>query len=138
MRRFLLPAFLFLVSGSFCLQQAGAEESVSLSGSVAASGQLQKEMTVLRFNPDETSDSCIHALKEMHETQEKLEKLEDRTNDPDLAVARDVLESDYEAALEMCGPDARRMCEASPGKMADGLKKACADMRRGHEETSSE
>lgn len=89
-----------------------AEEELSAGHADAVpNAQLQKELGVLQTTPDQASEACINSLKELHETQGKLEAEQERTKDQDLAVAQDVLESDYENAIEMCGPDARRLCE---------------------------
>nr|WP_242010545.1 hypothetical protein [Acetobacter musti] len=93
------------------------------SSSTVPNAQLQKELAVLQTMPDQASEACIGALKELHETQGKLEAEQERTKDQDLAVAQDVLESDYENAIEMCGPDARRLCETH--NPADKLAHAC-------------
>nr|WP_254454885.1 hypothetical protein [Acetobacter estunensis] len=74
--------------------------------------QLNKELDVLQVKPDEASDACISAMRELHDTQKKMPDEEDASSRDasDLAVAHDVLESNYETAIEMCGPDARRLC----------------------------
>ncbi|WP_042786543.1 hypothetical protein [Acetobacter pomorum] len=80
--------------------------------------QLQKELAVLHFKPEAASQACIDALKELHKTQDMLKAEEERSHDQDLAIAEDVLESDFENAIEMCAPDVQRLCEA-PNPSAD-------------------
>ncbi|GBQ97404.1 hypothetical protein AA23498_2886 [Acetobacter nitrogenifigens DSM 23921 = NBRC 105050] len=92
------------------------------AGSVP-NAQLQKEVAVLQSDPDEASQACLDALKELHETQDKLSAEQERSHDQDIAVAQDVLESDFENAIEMCGPDARRMC--SKHNPSNKLAHAC-------------
>ncbi|MGF1275254.1 hypothetical protein [Acetobacter pasteurianus] len=74
--------------------------------------QLQKELAVLHFKPEAASPACIDALKELHKTQDMLKAEEARSHDQDLAIAEDVLESDFENSIEMCAPDVQRLCEA--------------------------
>lgn len=89
---------------------ADDDEPLSAGPGNVANAQLQKELAVLQSNPDEASEACVSALKELHKTQAQVDAEQQRTHDQDLAVAQDVLESDFENAIEMCGPDARRMC----------------------------
>ncbi|GBR03443.1 hypothetical protein [Acetobacter oeni] len=113
---------LFLIATCFSAP-AMAEEELSAGHSTVPNAQLQKELAVLQTAPDQVSEACISALKELHETQGKLEAEQERTKDQDIAVAQDVLESDYENAIEMCGPDARHMCETH--NPSDTLAHAC-------------
>lgn len=73
--------------------------------------QLQKELAVLQFKPEAASEACIGSLKELHKTQAQLEEEQTRTHDQDLAIAQDVLESDFENSIELCSPDVRKLCE---------------------------
>lgn len=73
--------------------------------------QLQKELAVLQFKPEAASEACVESLKELHKTQALLEEEQKHSNDQDLAVAQDVLESDFENSIEMCAPDVRNLCE---------------------------
>lgn len=113
---------LCLFSACLCTP-AFAEETLSAGHSDVPNAQLQKELSVLQTMPEQASDACITSLKELHETQGKLDAERERSHDQDLAVAQDVLESDYENAIEMCGPDARRLCGTS--NPSDQLAHAC-------------
>lgn len=73
--------------------------------------QLQKELAVLQFKPDAAGEACVDSLKELHKTQALLEEEEKHSNDQDIAVAQDVLESDFENSIEACAPDVRKLCE---------------------------
>ena len=114
-------------SAFFCFSSvAHAEKKDSVNGNVP-NAQLQKELAVLRFQPDSASESCINALKELHKTQDLIDKKEQRSSsDPDLAIAHDVLESDFENAIEMCSPDVRRLCGVHDPDVK--LAKACENV----------
>ncbi|QEO17012.1 hypothetical protein [Acetobacter vaccinii] len=83
--------------------------------------QLQKELAVLHLKPDAASPACIDALRELHKTQDLLKKHAEEDQNPDLVVAQDILESDFETASERCAPDVRAMCEA-PNPATDVVK----------------
>ncbi|WP_180539558.1 hypothetical protein [Acetobacter okinawensis] len=74
--------------------------------------QLQKELAVLHFKPDAAGPACIDALKELHKTQDLLQKDEENAHNQDLTVAEDVLESDFENSIEACAADVEKMCES--------------------------
>lgn len=80
--------------------------------SAVPNAQLQKELAVLQFKPDAASPACVESLKELHKTQALLEEEQKHSNDQDLAVAQDVLESDFENSIETCAPDVRALCES--------------------------
>ena len=75
--------------------------------------QLARMIAVLRLQPAAAGQSCLDALHEAHQTEDQLKLLQNKKNDPDLALAQDVLETDYENAKEICGADANRVCVAS-------------------------
>ncbi|GAN64336.1 hypothetical protein [Acetobacter indonesiensis] len=110
----LLVAALLLAALSAPLV-AQADESGGDSGgevrSKVPNAQLQKELAVLQFKPEAASEACINSLKDLHKTQDQLEEEQKHTNDQDLAIAQDVLESDFENSIEMCAPDVRALCE---------------------------
>ncbi|WP_291365843.1 hypothetical protein [Acetobacter sp. UBA5411] len=122
-------ALSLLTLTAFCLATpAMADETLtSAAQSSVANEQLRKEMIVLQSDPEQASEACITAMKELHDTQAKISAAEERSSSADLTVAKDVLESDYENAIEMCGPDARRLCTAQdrPAKLAQ----ACAALK---------
>lgn len=100
------------------------EASASPANNEAAIA-LNKVLQVLQQDPSSASDACVDALKELHKTQDIVATDEARSKDQDLAVARDVLESDYEDATQICGADARTLCRTSSGKLPK-LPPACA------------
>ncbi|GBQ90352.1 hypothetical protein [Asaia krungthepensis] len=71
---------------------------------------LNRILAVLQTDPDSASDSCVEALKELHKTQKIVADQDTDSTNQDAAVARDVLESDFEETIEVCGADARTMC----------------------------
>ncbi|WP_035447710.1 hypothetical protein [Asaia prunellae] len=79
---------------------------------------LNRILAVLQTDPDSASDACVEALKELHKTQKIVANQDTDSSNQDAAVARDVLESDFEETIEVCGTDARRLCrtksEADP------------------------
>ncbi|EHH67835.1 hypothetical protein [Gluconobacter morbifer] len=88
---------------------------------------INRILRVLQANPDQASDSCINALKEMHKAQDVLGKEEgsDSEHNEDLAVARDVLSSEMEDVTNMCGADARTLCRDVDSSKTPNLAKAC-------------
>ena len=72
--------------------------------------QLQKELAVLHLKPDAAGPACIDSLKELHKTQDLLQKDEENTRNQDLTVAEDVLESDFENSIEACAADVEKLC----------------------------
>lgn len=131
-RRFLFFPLLFVAL--WCLAApARADETLSSAAEDSVpSRQLKKELAILQADPEQASESCVTALKELKETQAKIAAAEDKTTSIDLTVAKDVLESNYESAIEMCGPDARRLCAAPEHREA--LSKVCRQMSDGEEE----
>ncbi|MCX2560643.1 hypothetical protein OQ252_04395 [Acetobacter farinalis] len=91
--------------------------------STVPNAQLQKELAVLQYKPEAASPACIDSLKELHKTQAQLEAEQSRTDDQDLAIAQDVLESDFENSIELCSPDVRQLCETPNPEKA--LAQAC-------------
>ncbi|MFT8777601.1 MAG: hypothetical protein ABF893_13255 [Gluconacetobacter liquefaciens] len=103
-------AVLFL-SGILAISPAFAQADDDEAAAPPTAMQLQKVVAVLQSDPNSTSQSCVDALTELHKTQDTLEAEQKRTNDPDMAVARDVLETDFETAVESCTADATALCE---------------------------
>ncbi|GBR71167.1 hypothetical protein AA103587_2263 [Gluconobacter kanchanaburiensis NBRC 103587] len=88
---------------------------------------INKILRVLQTNPDAAGDSCINALKEMHQAQTALGKEEgiDPEHNQDIGVARDVLSSEMEDVTNMCGADARTYCRKSASHADPKLSAAC-------------
>ena len=95
------------------------------SGDVARE-QLARIIAVLRLQPAAAGQSCLDALHEVHRTEDQVKALQNKANNPDLALAQDVMETDYENAKEICGADAGRVC-AGPRVVA-GLRAACGTL----------
>jgi len=98
--------------------------------------RLQKILAILQTNPDDVSQACVGALKELHKTQDQVAAEQDRNKDQDLEVARDVEESNFEDATQICGVDAQRMCEHD--KPQPKLTQACGVLRHQAEQQSSQ
>ncbi|GGC38922.1 hypothetical protein GCM10007207_25530 [Asaia siamensis] len=86
---------------------------------------LNRILGVLQTDPDSASDTCVEALKELHKTQGIVANQDTDSNNQDAAVARDVLESDFEETIEVCGADARRLCRTK-GESDPKLPPLCA------------
>ncbi|GAJ28242.1 hypothetical protein [Acidomonas methanolica] len=83
------------------------------AGANAPARVLKRVLAVLQVDPAAASDACVSALEELHKTQGIVTNDEsDSSNSAkqELAVARDVLESDYDDTTEICGADARTLC----------------------------
>jgi len=90
---------------------------------------LNRILAVLQTDPDSASDSCVEALKELHKTQKIIADQDtDSSSNQDAAVARDVLESDFEETIEICGTDARTMCRTK-AESDPRLPPLCAAIR---------
>lgn len=89
---------------------------------------LNRILAVLQTDPDSASDSCVEALKELHKTQKIVADQDTDSNNQDAAVARDVLESDFEETIEVCGTDARTMCRTK-AESDPKLPPLCAAIR---------
>lgn len=82
--------------------------------------QLDKVLSVLRIQTDAASKACLSAMANVHETEQQVKN---HTNDngahPDLDIAKDVLESDYQTGAQICGADAARVCRTgATGELA--------------------
>ncbi|MGY0482188.1 hypothetical protein [Endobacter medicaginis] len=94
-----------------------------------ADARIQQILSVLRERPDEASPSCLDSLKEMHATEDALQSATSRGKSSDIELANDVLETDYQNVMQVCGVDATRVCHVpQDGK----LGQACASLRRGN------
>lgn len=87
---------------------------------------VNRLLEVLRKRPDSASEACLHALSEMHKAQQQLEDVENHDDDPDTALVRDVLASDMEDVITMCGADAHRVCREIEGDDDAALAKRCS------------
>ncbi|WP_428393548.1 hypothetical protein [Lichenicoccus sp.] len=114
--------------GAACVVFAAAAfaDEPDTSGNLARQ-QLNRVISVLKLQPAAAGATCLQALTDMHTTEDQVKQLRTRAKDPDLALALDVLESDYENAHELCGADARRVCSGS--EQAADLSSACSRMR---------
>jgi len=105
-------------------------EDPAPSGDLARD-QLARVIAVLRLQPAAAGQSCLDALHEVHKTEDQMKILQNKANNPDIALAQDVLETDYENAKEICGADAGRVCAASGG--AADLRAGCGTLQQtGH------
>ncbi|GAB6855651.1 hypothetical protein [Asaia astilbis] len=89
---------------------------------------LNRILAVLQTDPDSASDACVEALKELHKTQKIVADQDTDSTNSDAAVARDVLESDFEETIEVCGTDARRLCRTK-SETQPKLPGLCAAIR---------
>ena len=110
------------------LASAACADEPDTSGNLPRE-QLERVINVLKLQPAAAGASCLKALTDLHATEDQVKVLRRRAKDPDLALALDILESDYENAHEVCGADARRVCAASQQTM--GLPSVCAKLNRG-------
>ena len=110
------------------LSSAAHADEQAPSGDVARD-QLAKVIAVLRLQPAAAGQSCLDALHEVHHTEDQVKVLQNKANHPDLALAQDVLETDYENAKEICGADAGRICTAQD--RAQGMDAVCGALHQG-------
>ncbi|MXV36926.1 MULTISPECIES: hypothetical protein [unclassified Saccharibacter] len=88
---------------------------------------VNRLLETLRYSPDSASEACLNALGEMHKMQKQLDDVEGRDNDSDTNLVRDVLASDMEDVITMCGADAHRLCREK-ADTDDKLSKLCAGL----------
>ena len=86
--------------------------------------QLDRVLAVLRLQQAAASRACLNAMSQVHATEQQVKDHENDTgNHPDLDIARDVLDSDYQNGTVLCGADAERACRESHGP---DLAKPCS------------
>lgn len=113
-----------LLAGSLAMAPAArADDDETAPRSNVNNVQLQKELAVLHFKPDAAGPACIDSLKELHKTQDLLQKEQENTRNQDLTVAEDVLESDFETSIEACAEDVEKLCETH--NPSSDLRAAC-------------
>ena len=110
------------------LASVACADEPNTSGSLPRE-QLERVINVLKLQPTAAGASCLKALTDLHTTEGQVKVLRTRAKDPDLGLALDILESDYENAHEVCGADARRVCAASQQTL--DLPSVCAKMNDG-------
>lgn len=113
-----------LLAGSLAFSPvARADDDETAPRSNVNNIQLQKELAVLHLQPDAAGPACIDSLKELHKTQDLLQKEQENSRNQDLTVAEDVLESDFEYSIESCAADVEKLCETHNPSPA--LRTAC-------------
>ncbi|MCE2565602.1 hypothetical protein [Komagataeibacter sp. FNDCF1] len=112
-----LPAALLLSPALSC---------TTAHGQSLATQKVQRAMDVLRLKPDLASKACLDKLDDMHKMEKVIEDASDQAHNPNLSLAHDVMESDYEDATESCVPDAAKLC-ANPGPLASANQKKLCD-----------
>ncbi|WP_242621874.1 hypothetical protein [Komagataeibacter xylinus] len=112
-----LPVALLLSSAGF---------STLAHGQSLATQKVQRAMDVLRLKPDLASKACLDKLDDLHKMEKVIEEAGESAHNPNLSLAHDVMESDYEDATESCVPDAAKLC-ASPGPLASANQKKLCD-----------
>ena len=90
--------------------------------------QLDKVLAVLRVRTQAASKPCLNAMSQVHATEQQVKEHENDTGGhPELDIAHDVLESDYQNSSQICGADADRVCRESYGP---DVAKACSGLHR--------
>ncbi|MBY4638941.1 hypothetical protein K6L44_02765 [Gluconacetobacter entanii] len=93
-----------------------------------ATQKVQRAMDVLHFKPDAASQPCLDKLQELHKVQAVIEKASEGNRDPDLSLAHDVMESDYEDATESCVPDAAKLCNGKQFQSDAHFRQSCESL----------
>lgn len=124
-----LHALAVMASTTFAfVTPAFAEDDPSVKALAAIEAPI---LDILKAKPDAASDACIAALKELHATQKAIGSGQYDDNPSDYAIAHDVLQSDFENSIQICGADARRVCRASAATDADSAAR-CNNLSRAH------
>lgn len=106
--------FNILVAAYLCVMLTAA--SAHADEAAGPRAQLDKILAVLRVRTQAASKACLTAMTQVHETEQQVKNHEnDSGNHPDLDIARDVLDSDYQNSSQLCGADADRACRENPG-----------------------
>ncbi|WP_238321916.1 hypothetical protein [Komagataeibacter europaeus] len=113
-----LPVALLLLSPALVCAPA--------HGQSLATQKVQRAMDVLRLKPDLASKACLDKLEDLHKMEKVIEEAGESAHNPNLSLAHDIMESDYEDATESCVPDAAKLC-AAPGKLASANQKKLCD-----------
>ena len=107
-----------------------------LTGSVQARAQendasrvqLDRVLSVLRLQQSAASRACLDVMSQVHATEQQVKDHQNDTGEhPDLDIARDVMESDYQNGVVICGADADRVCRTVHD---DRLAGACRALHR--------
>ncbi|MGI4793653.1 MAG: hypothetical protein ACRYG8_06105 [Janthinobacterium lividum] len=97
--------------------------SASADESDSARLQLDKVLIVLRLQSSAASKACLDAMSQVHDTEKQVSVHNNDTGShPELDIARDVLESDYQNSVQLCGADAARVCRED---VRSDTNKAC-------------
>ncbi|GBQ19946.1 hypothetical protein [Tanticharoenia sakaeratensis] len=120
------------LSGRAALAQEDDPHDTTQQMTAGVAKVLARDLAVLQVKPDAASQACVSALRDLHKTQDQITYEEKRTKDQDLPVARDVLDSNFEDAMQYCGTDARRLCRTE-GDSDPKFAASCGELRR-HED----
>ena len=86
----------------------------------ASHERLDRVLAVLRIQQAAASKACLDAMSQVHATEQQVKDHENDTGShPDLDIAHDVLDSDFQNSALICGADAERICrEAHDASLA--------------------
>lgn len=86
----------------------------------ASHERLDRVLAVLRVQQTAASKACLDAMSQVHATEQQVKDHEnDIGSHPDLDIAHDVLDSDFQNGAVICGADAERACrEAHDASLA--------------------
>ena len=86
----------------------------------ASHERLDRVLAVLRVQQAAASRACLDAMSQVHATEQQVKDHENDTGShPDLDIAHDVLDSDFQNSAVICGADADRVCrEAHDASLA--------------------
>ena len=77
----------------------------------ASHERLDRVLAVLRVQQAAASRACLDAMSQVHATEQQVKDHENDTGShPDLDIAHDVLDSDFQNSAVICGADAERIC----------------------------
>lgn len=113
-----------ICSTVFALALALTVASARADENTGERAQLDKVLAVLRLRMTAASEACLKAMTQVHGTEQQVKDHEnDSGTHPDLDIARDVLESDYQNSSQICGADADRACRES---LRPDVSQACS------------
>ena len=100
-----LPSTVLVVTMAFGAVGAQAQDES------ASHERLDHVLAVLRVQQAAASRACLDAMSQVHATEQQVKDHENDTGShPDLDIAHDVLDSDFQNSAVICGADADRIC----------------------------
>ena len=119
---------LWLADAVLAVAMAFGAVGAQAQDETASHERLDRVLAVLRVRQAAASRACLNAMSQVHATEQQVKDHENDTGShPDLDIAHDVLDSDFQNSAVICGADADRVCRETHEA---NLTKPCAVLHR--------